>query len=305
MRAALIPAYNEESRIAPVILRAKRHVDLVIVCDDGSSDLTSQVAEELGAVVLRHTRNMGYGAALRSLFLEALKRKVDVAVTLDADGQHDPDYIPKLIEPIESGEADVVIGSRFLDESSTPGISKSRKMALRFLNWVGRRALKLDIRDTQSGMRVYSRKALEAALHAAESGMAISYGVLRELSSAGLRLKEVPIKVTYGDKKPSRHPFLHFSELVTTLLRIVLEEKPLIYLGIPGIIFLVVGFGFGYWALSLYLSTRYFSVPMALVSVGSSILGFLLIITSLQLYAISKIGVEVRRLREEFLRRCK
>lgn len=302
MRAALIPAYNEESRIAPVILKAKKHVDLVIVCDDGSSDLTSQVADELGAVVLRHKRNMGYGAALRTLFLEAIRRKVDVAVTLDADGQHDPDYIPELIEPIEKGEADVVIGSRFLDRSLTPGISKFRKLGLRFLNWVGRRTLKLDIRDTQSGMRAYSREALKAALYAAERGMAISYGVLRELSSAGLRLKEVPIKVTYGDTRPSRHPFLHFSELVTTLLRIVLEEKPLLYLGIPGVIFLFVGLGFGWWALSLYLSTRYFSVPMALISVGSSILGFLLIITSLQLYAISKINVEVRRLREEFLK---
>ncbi|RDD53142.1 MAG: glycosyltransferase family 2 protein, partial [Candidatus Korarchaeota archaeon NZ13-K] len=94
MRAALIPAYNEEAKIAPVILKARRHVDLVIVCDDGSTDLTGEVARSLGAYVIRHERNMGYGAALLTLFKKALEMNVSIAVTLDADGQHDPDLIP-------------------------------------------------------------------------------------------------------------------------------------------------------------------------------------------------------------------
>ena len=298
MRAALIPAYNEESRIAPVILKARRHVDIVIVCDDGSSDMTSEVARDLGAVVVRHERNMGYGAALRTLFLEALRRDVDVAVTLDADGQHDPDFIPALIEPVERGEADVVIGSRFVEGGSAPGMSPLRRIALRFLNWVGRRAVKLDVRDTQSGMRAYSRKALEVAADAMERGMAVSYGILKEISGAGLKVIEVPITVNYGGARPSRNPVLHFSELIATLLRIILEERPLLYLGVPGALLVVVGLFFGWWALNLYLSTRYFSVPMALISVGSSIAGFLLIITSFQLYVIAKIRNELRRLRE-------
>ncbi len=298
MRAALIPAYNEESRIAPVILKARRHVDIVIVCDDGSSDMTSEVAKDLGAVVVRHERNMGYGAALRTLFLEALRRDVDVAVTLDADGQHDPDFIPALIEPVERGEADVVIGSRFVEGGSAPGMSPLRRIALRFLNWVGRRAVKLDVEDTQSGMRAYSRKALEVAADAMERGMAVSYGILREIGRAGLRVMEVPITVNYGGARPSKNPVLHFSELIATLLRIILEERPLLYLGVPGAVLVVVGLLFGWWALNLYLSTRYFSVPMALISVGSSIAGFLLIITSFQLYVIAKIRNELRRLRE-------
>ncbi len=298
MRAALIPAYNEESRIAPVILKARKHVDLVIVCDDGSSDMTSEVAKDLGAVVVKHPKNMGYGAALRTLFLEALRRNVDVAVTLDADGQHDPGFIPSLVEPIERGEADVVIGSRFMQGGGAPGMSPLRRLALRFLNWFGRKAVNLDIRDTQSGMRAYSKRALEVAADAMERGMAVSYGILKELAKAGLRVKEVPITVTYGGVKPSKNPVLHFSELVGTLLRIILEERPLLYLGLPGVSLVLVGLYFGWWALDLYLSSRYFSVPMALISVGSSIAGFLLIITSFQLYVIAKIRMEIRRLRE-------
>ncbi len=298
MKAALIPAYNEESRIAPIILKAKKHVDIIIVCDDGSTDLTGEISHSLGAYVVRHERNMGYGMALRTLFSEAIKRGVDIAVTLDADGQHDPDFIPKLIEPIEKGDADLVIGSRFIEGGSAPGISLSRKLALTFLNFLGRKATKLGVRDTQSGMRAYSRQALEIALEAMERGMAVSLGILKEVSEAGLRVKEIPIKVSYGVSKPSKNPLLHFSELIAAILRIVLEDKPLLYLGVPGIVFMLVSLYFGWWALSLYLSTRYFSIPMALISVGSLLAGFLLVITSFQLYSISRIRLEIRKLRE-------
>ena len=91
-----------------------------------------------------------------------------VAVTLDADGQHDPDFIPHLVKPVEEGEADLVIGSRFVEGGSAPGMSPLRRLALRFLNLLGKKATKLEVRDTQSGMRAYSRRALEAALEAME-----------------------------------------------------------------------------------------------------------------------------------------
>ncbi len=299
MRAALIPAYNEEARIAPVILKAKKYVDIVIVCDDGSTDLTREISRSLGAEVVRHERNMGYGAALHTLFSEALRRGVDVAVTLDADGQHDPDFIPDLIEPIEKGEADLVVGSRFIRGGSAPGISPTRKLALKILNSLGRKATKLTISDTQSGMRAYSKRALKAALEAMEKGMAVSLGILKEVGRAGLKVREVPIRVSYKETKPSKNPFLHFSELFTTIMRIVLEEKPLLYLGMPGVIFLFISLYFGWWALSLYLSTRYFSIPMALISVGSLMTGFLLIITSFQLYSIYRIRLEMEKLRAD------
>lgn len=298
MKAALIPAYNEESRIAPVILKAKRHVDLVIVCDDGSSDLTSEVAKSLGAHVVRHDRNLGYGSALLTLFNEALRMGVSVAVTLDADGQHDPDFIPDLIRPIEWGEADLVIGSRFIEGASTPGISLVRKLALKFLNALGRKSIRMEVTDTQSGMRAYSRRALEVAARAVERGMGVSLGILNEVRSSGLRVAEVPITVKYTGNKPSKNPLLHFSELIATIIRIIVEERPLLYLGVPGAIMLLVSLYFGVFALNLYLSTKYFSIPMAFISLGSLLLGFLLIIASFQLYSIARIRAEVRKLRK-------
>lgn len=298
MKAALIPAYNEESRIAPVILKAKKHVDLVIVCDDGSIDLTSEVARSLGAHVIRHERNMGYGSALLTLFNEALKLGVSVAVTLDADGQHDPDFIPALIKPIEEGEADFVIGSRFLKGSLTPGISRARKLALKFLNALGRRSARIKVSDTQSGMRAYSRRALEAAARAVERGMGVSLGILNEISSSGLRVAEVPITVKYINSKSSKNPVLHFSELIATVIRMIVEERPLIYLGLPGVILMFISLYFGTFAVNLYLSTKYFSVPLALISLGSLLIGVILIIASLQFYSITRIRAEIRKLRK-------
>jgi len=111
---ACIPAFREDASIARVIVKTLRYVDRVIVCDDGSPDMTAEIAERLGVEVIRHERNLGYGAALCSLFKRARELDPDVMVTLDADLQHDPDEIPKVLSPILRSEADVVIGSRFL-----------------------------------------------------------------------------------------------------------------------------------------------------------------------------------------------
>ena len=94
---AAIPAYNEEKTIARVILLSQRYVDRIVVCDDGSSDMTALIAERMGADVIRHEGNKGYGAAISNLFMVARKLNVDILVTLDADGQHNPEQIPQII----------------------------------------------------------------------------------------------------------------------------------------------------------------------------------------------------------------
>ena len=111
---ASIPAYNEEKTIARMILLAKKYVDMVVVCDDGSTDMTAKIAENMGAGVLRHKRNAGYGAAIKSLFGRARELGADIMITLDGDGQHDPNEIPLLLKPITEGIADIAVGSRFL-----------------------------------------------------------------------------------------------------------------------------------------------------------------------------------------------
>jgi len=151
-----IPALNEEATIAKVLIRANRHVDKVLVVDDGSSDDTGLIAENLGATVIRHKRNLGKGVALRGCLDWARDQGVEVLVTLDADGQHNPDEIPKLIDPILRGEADVSIGSRRL----TGGAPAYRRLGARFLDHATRVKSSDSVVDSQSGFRAYSRRAL-------------------------------------------------------------------------------------------------------------------------------------------------
>ena len=113
---AAIPAFNVEKTIARLVLETQKFVDVVLVCDDGSTDCTAEIAERMGADVIRHERNLGYGAAIKTLFSMARELNADVLVTLDGDGQHDPREIPRLIEPVLENNADIVLGSRFLGD---------------------------------------------------------------------------------------------------------------------------------------------------------------------------------------------
>src|SRR2546425_2704687 len=134
---ACIPAYNEERSIASVVLRAQRFVDEVIVCDDGSTDLTAEIAESVGATVIYHSKNMGKGATLRSLFDMSIKRGASIVVTIDGDGQHDPEDIPKVIRPLVKGNADISIGGRFNGDNSIPLHRRVGNSVLTLLTNVG------------------------------------------------------------------------------------------------------------------------------------------------------------------------
>ena len=113
-----IPAYNEEKNIGSVIVKLNKFYDSIIVCNDGSTDMTKEIAEKMGAIVINHPKNLGYGSAIRSLFLKAKEIETDVLITFDADGQHRVDDIKNVLEPILKNEADVVIGSRFLNDNN-------------------------------------------------------------------------------------------------------------------------------------------------------------------------------------------
>ena len=155
---ACIPAYNEEKTIAKIILQARKYVERVIVCDDGSTDMTAEIAEAVGAEVIKHKINKGYGAAIKDLLVKADILSPDVVVTMDADGQHDPSYIPQLIKPILEKKADIVIGSRFLQRTQIPIY---RKVGIKVITALYNLATKHGITDAQSGFRAYSRNALQ------------------------------------------------------------------------------------------------------------------------------------------------
>ena len=130
---AAIPAFNEDRTIAKLVLEAQKHVDVVLVCDDGSEDMTGEIAERMGADVIRHEKNMGYGAAIKTLFTMAREVSADVLVTLDGDGQHDPKDIPFVVKPVLQNEVDVVIGSRFLEPEKENGVPKYRQLGIKVI----------------------------------------------------------------------------------------------------------------------------------------------------------------------------
>ena len=238
-----IPAFNEEHSIASVVLSAKKFADAVIVCDDGSSDLTGEIALQLGAEVVRHESNMGYGASIRTLFARARDFAADVLVTLDADGQHDPSEIPAVVKPIVEGEADVVIGSRFVDGNGHKEMPSYRRFGAKLITGLVNGSAKTGTSDSQSGFRAYSREAIER-LSVNETGMGASVEILLDAGKNNLKVCEVATSCKYrnGDVATStKNPVRHGVGVVMAFVRLVVEESPLQTLGIPGLLFLFLG----------------------------------------------------------------
>ena len=246
-----IPAYNEEKNIAKIIINSKEFADQIIVCDDGSTDSTVAIAESLGAIVIKHPKNLGYGSAIHSIFLKAKEINADILVTVDADGQHRTQDITKVIEPIKKGDADLIIGSRFLGVSEEK-IPEYRKIGIKIITKVTNSSLKNKITDSQSGFRAYSKKVI-SELNVSDMGMGISTEILIKSSSLGFRIAEVPIKILYDGDTSTHNPISHGTSVLFSTVKYTSIEHPLKFYGIPSIIFLIVGLSF------TFLSIQYFT----------------------------------------------
>lgn len=293
-----IPAYNEEKTIARVVLQARKFGDVVLVCDDGSSDMTAEIAESLGAMVVRHERNLGYGAAIQSLFSQAKKLDADVLVTVDGDGQHDPSEVPGITKPLVDGSADVVIGSRFVGEKGTENMPFYRRAGVKLITKLVNGSARNGVSDAQSGFRAYSRKAL-GALSVVEDGMGVSVEILLDASKHGLRILEVSSSCSYdnsdGVKTSTHNPVPQLGNVVMSILRHVVEDKPLIMLGIPGVLCLVAGTSFGVWMLQLYAAEHRIVTNIALASIAFILLAFFTLSTGITLYAISRLAKKINK----------
>jgi len=291
---ACIPAYCEEGTIARVILSAQKYVDKVLVCDDGSTDLTGEIAEKMGAVVLRHERNRGKGNALKTLLGTALKLNADIAVLIDADGQHNPHEIPNLIEPILQSKADLVVGSRYLNKSSVEA-PLYRRSGLRLLNYLHKKVNRLPVSDSECGFRALSRKALDAVCFFEHGGYGVDVEMLSLAKENGINVVEVPVAVKYkGLKKTSKKmPLAHGGELIANLLRLVMEERPLMYLGVPGALLLILGMLAALYMVLDYNSTKLFSLHAMIVTMGSTVTGLLLVVTAFILFALRRISNKI------------
>jgi glycosyltransferase involved in cell wall biosynthesis len=288
-----IPAYNEEKTIARVVLEAQKHVHIVIICDDGSADLTSVIASRLGALVVRHEKNMGYGAALQSLFKRAKELQADVLVTLDSDGQHDPSEIPRLVTPIHDRRAEVVLGSRFIDKSGTDDMPVYRQFGVKVITKLSNGSGKNVVSDSQSGFRAYSKVAIETLSGISENGMSASIELIRAINKSGLKVCEVPITCKYGDSvgvaTSTEHPISQGVGLIMSIVKLVVEDRPLVYLGLPGIFCLISGAFFGVWMLQVYALKGLIETNIALAAIAFILIGFFALSTSITLYAITRI----------------
>ncbi len=283
---ACIPAYNEEKYIAKVIVRTKKYVDKIIVCDDGSSDDTSLIARELGAIVVRHNENRGYGAALRTLFREALKHNPDIIVTIDADAQHNPDEIPRLVEPIVRGEADIVIGSRFLGKTTQP---KWRILGVKTITKTVKTTFKIPgITDAQSGFRAYRADIVEKIMPE-DNTMAASIEILAKAREHGLKIREVPATITTHQEASKQKPLQHLLSLITGIIQYVTDKHPLLFLGLPGTLLLIASIIMGLLFIQEYRATRVIDMPLAVATITVLIIGLLLAALGLILYGLARI----------------
>ena len=278
-----IPAYNEEENIAEIITKLQSITESIIVCNDGSSDSTSDIAKKMGVMVIDHSKNLGYGAAIRSIFLKAKELEADILVTFDADGQHRIEDVSKVIEPIKKENFDLVIGSRFLGD--VKNIPRYRKAGIETITKVTNLATNTKITDSQSGFRAYNKKILNE-ITPSEYGMGVSTEILIKANKKKFKIKEVPIIILYEGNTSTHNPISHGTSVLLNTVKFVSIERPLSFYGIPGIILLGIGLFFFIWTIQIFSESRLIATNIAIIGIGSILVGIVLSMTAILLFSL-------------------
>ncbi len=280
---AVIAALNEDRFIGSVVLKTRHYLDQVIVVDDGSHDQTAAIAEQAGAIVIRHEHNLGKAQAVNTGLRRAREMKAALVVLIDADGQHNPAEIPALLAPIEAGAADVVVGSRFLGVRSH--IPRWRIWGQRALTLATNLASGVAITDSQSGFRALSQRALETLAFRPEGGFSLESEMQFLAQQHGLSIQEVPVSVTYAER-PKRNPLGHGFQVVNGILVLISQHRPLIFFGVPGLLILILGLALGVIVVDRYNDYQTLAVGTALISILLAIIGIQTLFTGIILHSI-------------------
>jgi glycosyltransferase involved in cell wall biosynthesis len=278
----IVPAYNEERFIGSVILKILRFPVAVIVVDDGSTDATAFVAEAAGALVVRHDYNLGKGVALNTGIVEARPMDPEAIVFIDGDGQHLVREFPHLVMPILDGQADIVVGSRYLQKTShTPS---QRRLAHWFFNKLTFFTSQVSVTDSQSGYRAFSPQAFNTDLF-----LSTDFSVESEMQffahEHALRLIEVPITIRYTDP-PKRSAYAQGMSVLAGLIKLTGQYRPLLFFGLPGILLMLLAFLMGVVVVERFRLSSQLAVGYAMISVLLTIIGMVSLSSGVILHSI-------------------
>lgn len=279
---AIIPAYNEEFFIGSVVLIASQFVDEIIVIDDGSTDLTSFVAEAAGACVIHHEINRGYGAAIDTALSQVRTTNADAVVLLDGDGQHDPSQIPILLEPILTGRADMVVGSRYLENRRK--VPRDRILAHRMITTVTNIGSGLRISDSQSGFRAFSRRAIDDA-NISRQGMSAASEFQFIAHHYGWRVEEVPVDMLYRENN-KRSLWLQGLEVINGIILLIGRARPLLFISVPGLVILSMGVAIAGGVILRYKQIQELAIGFSLAALVLIQTGTLAVFTGIILHIL-------------------
>ena len=245
--------------------------------------MTAEISKNLGATVISHKKNMGYGVAINSIFQKSKELNVDLLVTFDADGQHRVEDIEKVVEPIKNNIADLVIGSRFLDKKSN--VPNYRKIGIKVITKITNVSIKKKLTDSQSGFRAYNKQVL-SQISPSDIGMGISTEILIKSSSKGLRIMEVPITILYSGDTSTHNPVSHGTSVLLSTIKFTSIEHPLKFYGIPSLVFLIIGSVFTYSAVQYYIEIGRLNTNLTVIGAVTILIGLVLLITAILLFSL-------------------
>jgi len=293
-RVVLIPAYNEERFIGSLVLQARQYAGTVIVVNDGSKDDTARIARDAGATLVEHEANQGKASAMNSgffyirLMAKEMQDNVLAVVILDGDGQHFCSDIPAVTAPIFAGDADIVIGSRFLAVKSR--IPRWRIFGQQALTAVTNLSSGSRVTDSQSGFRAFSAKALNT-LDFESEGFSVESEMEFLAQENHLQVVEVPIRASYLEPS-KRNPVGQGMNVLNGILKFMGQYRPLLIFSISGMTLLLVGIGWGVVVVERFDTTGHLAIGYAMICLLLSIIGMILISTGFTLHSVRELLIE-------------
>jgi dolichol-phosphate mannosyltransferase len=283
--AIIIPTFNESESIGPLIdelISLRYSINSIIVVDGHSTDGTAEIAKAKGAIVIFQP-NKGYGDALRTGFIYA-KNKLhsDILVMIDGDSSYDTKDIQKLINPILQNSADMVIGNRF-EKMHKKSMPLMNRIGNKIISWFAKIALKINIHDTQCGIRAFKAQLLDSFNFDSE-GMSMAIEMLSDTKYAGGRICEVSVSYRKRKGETKLNPIQDGAKIFLTMLRLMRDTRPILFFGLFALFFFIIGSVLGIDVLIEYILTG------TVTRIPTAILSSLLILSSIQFFILGLVA---------------